>query len=574
MSAVAASALSRDTVREVQQTRRNRRRLQSFFKHYNPQQLSVVDETIQRYRGREESLFTELVRRYGPEPADDGGDHDDDSPSGPRLSPRSLGGSRRVSINPDAAMSAGAAATSAPSPSCRITAQSQADGTVGIHQSQVTAGSPLIHTTEEELRQLEWSQASLAALLTAYYATVDPRSAARAPREAAQYFGKEASLFSRLQFEYGSSPLSMIQLRLAAEKMRRKTETVEHAVPRNGGLTQVSQGGDRATREAIADLEGRLVAYYEEVNPDRITNASQLACMFGGSAVTEAQLFDRLEQQYGRRPAPRRLCIEDVDPTNKAASREGSAPVAPLQAPNAVDGATRKHDGAGSTAQSVDAAHVKRHRDATAQLPEVPRAAGIGEAANSCPSTDNATSNAPSTTRMVVERSPRQPPAENTNAVSQMSTTAVTGVNPAAELSLHSAPPPTVVCESGLAFVDEFVETALRSMDESLEHVTRAYKDHFAPEKIAIALRDVVGCEERQRRVLDVAEYEGFAAIKSAKRRLDDESAILGPALGLQFVDSTSSELFATRVESDPYSSFNSNRPGVRCYSTVLFDDI
>eukprot|EP01062_Namystynia_karyoxenos_P036499 TRINITY_DN2658_c0_g1_i2.p1 TRINITY_DN2658_c0_g1~~TRINITY_DN2658_c0_g1_i2.p1 ORF type:complete len:532 (+),score=183.37 TRINITY_DN2658_c0_g1_i2:79-1596(+) len=47
-----------------------RRRLMSFYQHYNPSKLPSVARCLREYRGHEEKLFEALVQKYGPEPPD------------------------------------------------------------------------------------------------------------------------------------------------------------------------------------------------------------------------------------------------------------------------------------------------------------------------------------------------------------------------------------------------------------------------------------------------------------------------------------------------------------------------
>jgi hypothetical protein len=48
---------------------RFRNRLERFYKHYNPVKLSEVEDTLQRWQGKEDLLFEALVHKYGGEPA-------------------------------------------------------------------------------------------------------------------------------------------------------------------------------------------------------------------------------------------------------------------------------------------------------------------------------------------------------------------------------------------------------------------------------------------------------------------------------------------------------------------------
>ncbi|EQC28519.1 hypothetical protein SDRG_13847 [Saprolegnia diclina VS20] len=46
-----------------------RQRLERFYAKYNPDKISEIEAALERYKGREASLFEALVRKYGPEPA-------------------------------------------------------------------------------------------------------------------------------------------------------------------------------------------------------------------------------------------------------------------------------------------------------------------------------------------------------------------------------------------------------------------------------------------------------------------------------------------------------------------------
>lgn len=45
-----------------------RQRLENYYRKYNPEKLTIVDEMLTKYDGREDVLFNSLVAKYGPEP--------------------------------------------------------------------------------------------------------------------------------------------------------------------------------------------------------------------------------------------------------------------------------------------------------------------------------------------------------------------------------------------------------------------------------------------------------------------------------------------------------------------------
>ena len=55
-----------------------RTRLFNFYQKYNPDKIHEVEDVLERYLGNEEKLFAALVRKYGPEPADEEDSESDD----------------------------------------------------------------------------------------------------------------------------------------------------------------------------------------------------------------------------------------------------------------------------------------------------------------------------------------------------------------------------------------------------------------------------------------------------------------------------------------------------------------
>lgn len=49
----------------------NKKRLQRFYAKYNPSKLDAVDKTLRSFEGKEDSLFSALVEKYGPEPVEE-----------------------------------------------------------------------------------------------------------------------------------------------------------------------------------------------------------------------------------------------------------------------------------------------------------------------------------------------------------------------------------------------------------------------------------------------------------------------------------------------------------------------
>jgi len=148
-------------------------RLEAFYAHYNPIKMQEVEETLRRWRGREDILFEALVHKYGAEPT-------------------AIHGGGSKSNNSFNSFGGGGAGSSG-SPTLAKQQQAALDPT-----------RPLGSTPR--------------AVLQSFYAVHNPSKLPDVDRLIERFAGREASLFSLLESKYGvnldgggnssSSPLS------------------------------------------------------------------------------------------------------------------------------------------------------------------------------------------------------------------------------------------------------------------------------------------------------------------------------------------------------------------------------
>eukprot|EP00672_Neobodo_designis_P024565 CAMPEP_0174835374 /NCGR_PEP_ID=MMETSP1114-20130205/5373_1 /TAXON_ID=312471 /ORGANISM="Neobodo designis, Strain CCAP 1951/1" /LENGTH=586 /DNA_ID=CAMNT_0016069321 /DNA_START=96 /DNA_END=1856 /DNA_ORIENTATION=- len=565
--------------------RHQRRRLVSFFKAYAPGRLEQVDGTLAEHRGREDALFAGLVKRYGPEPPMEA---DPDATATAAASDNHNGpDNRRVRVlstpaeptnpneEPDVTHAPGGGVV-ALRPSLSSASRYGGDGAArrGNNNSASAGGGARDESAASPYADLEWSQANLAALLIAFYGHVDPAVVARAPREAQHYYGREYDLFDRLQRIYGTSPVDLLRARAAAAEVSKHRESTVHHTIRgadgaegdtDGAAVRVDLGGDRATKRRIALLEARLRAFYEDVAPDKITNARQLAAMFGGADATEEQLLRRLEQQYGKRPpelseAHRNMALAALPPTPSVRAIED-----------------RKGGAGASTGQAAEASRVEvisdenssrapsSYRDPTSSVPSL-----------SVPAVD-------------LEESPGDA-ARRPNKRRESSEGAGKDAPTAGETDRcdhdHTQPPPArrgaKEEAAGLpeAVVIDLFDDAIGEKGQAFADATAAIADRLWPRHVmlrsAIAIADLDDEEDRARRAIDVEEYSAFAQIKSQRRRLESTQRLLNTACasasGVPTALGADGEVVAKPARG-AYSAFDSSRPGVRCYRAILEQD-
>jgi hypothetical protein len=77
-----------------------KQRLEAFYQYYSPIKIAEVEETLRRWRGREDILFEALVHKYGPEPLSSGagvsagGTGGDNGAGGPAVGPGGAAGAQ------------------------------------------------------------------------------------------------------------------------------------------------------------------------------------------------------------------------------------------------------------------------------------------------------------------------------------------------------------------------------------------------------------------------------------------------------------------------------------------------
>ena len=233
-----------------------RSRLVAFMQKYQPEKLGNVDAILQKYAGKEDELFAQLVSKYGPEPA--------------TTAPLPAGGA-----SPTPSRAASAPADYRP----RLVAfmQKYQPDKVGnvdaILQKYVGKESELFAQLvsrygPEPPPPPPTSQAATADSprdrLVRFYQKYQPDKMGNIDKILEAYAGKIDELFAQLVGKYGPEPPGP------------------------------------AAPTAATDYRSRLVAFMQKYQPDKVGNADAILQKYAGK---ESELFAQLVSRYGPEPA-------------------------------------------------------------------------------------------------------------------------------------------------------------------------------------------------------------------------------------------------------------------------------
>eukprot|EP00755_Sulcionema_specki_P022395 Sspe_Gene.76405::Locus_47734_Transcript_1_1_Confidence_1.000_Length_3643::g.76405::m.76405 len=232
----------------------HRERLRRFYTIYNPARLEMVDDALQQYEGREEVLFSSLVKKYGPEPNEDG---------------------------------------------------TAAEGTpVRTRGVSVMAARRARHE-DSSMESVGDSQQMYRDRLVRFYQAWNETKLPSVDQTLERYKGREEELFRQLVAKYGPEPVSIGEL---AARRRAKSEAARPVLnspksPKSwrssfpAGLVPPIPSSKEA--ESANSLRARLTRFYTHHNPDKLSSIDQVIEAY---ANDEQGLFDKLVKKYGPEP--------------------------------------------------------------------------------------------------------------------------------------------------------------------------------------------------------------------------------------------------------------------------------
>jgi preprotein translocase subunit Sec61beta len=240
-----------------------RARLHRFYQRYNPEKLNMVDETLKKFAGREEEMFTALVQKYGPEPSES------EEPRQPTtIEAAAISGYKARLVrfyeqyNPEKLAGVD------------VTLQKFAG-----HEEEMFAALVAKYGAEPDVNPRPPSNTSsggptsLAAdyhgRLTRYYATYNPEKLPTVEGTLQKFAGREEEMFAVLVQKYGPEP------------------------PITSAPVAAPQESERA------DYKQRLQRYYQHYNPDKLADVDATVAKYAGR---EEDMFAALVQKYGPEP--------------------------------------------------------------------------------------------------------------------------------------------------------------------------------------------------------------------------------------------------------------------------------
>lgn len=240
-----------------------RSRLTRFYQKYAPDKLGNVDKLLEAYKGKEDALIADLVKKYGPEPSA--------APASPVVSSSSSAGDTRARLvrfyekyasdkmsnidkilahyaGKEDKMFADLVSKYGPEPPTPTSAPAQ--------PIPAAAASPA--ATDYRTRLLK------------FYEKYAPDKVCNVDKILTHYSGKEEKMMADLVAKYGPEP--------------------SHAV------TEKSVGGTAGP----LDYRSRLLRFYEKYAPDKTANVDKILTHYSGK---EDQMFAELVGKYGPEPS-------------------------------------------------------------------------------------------------------------------------------------------------------------------------------------------------------------------------------------------------------------------------------
>ena len=259
----------------------HKERLIAFYQKYNPEKLSGVDATLEKFKGREEDMFKALVGKYGPEPGAATSTATASSPSSStnfkerltayyqKYNPEKLPGvdatlekfkGREEDMFKALIAKYGPEPTSSYSPTAPPLQQSQQPSLVVSSSSVPNTGasSPNVNYKDR---------------LIAYYKKYNPEKLAGVDATLDKFKGREEEMFKALVGKYGPEP----------------------TVATSGG----GESSPKSSSPSSSSYRDRLVAFYQKYNPEKMNGVDATLEKFKGR---EEEMFKALTTKYGPEP--------------------------------------------------------------------------------------------------------------------------------------------------------------------------------------------------------------------------------------------------------------------------------
>jgi hypothetical protein len=286
-----------------------RDRVVAMYAKYQPDKVSSVDKTLEKYAGAEEQLIEALVKKYGPEPTESAASAPASTPSSP---------------TPTAKVAEPASpATPAQLPSSSTT--SYRDRVAAMYAKYAPDKVSTVDKTMEKYAGAE--EQLIDALVKKYGPEPAAGSSSTAALESttSQMFSATASSMSSMNLTYRERVMSMYQ-KYQPDKVGSVDKTLEKYAGNEDALIEAlvkkygpepdesrastaqtssvasnTPPGSNTPVKSSSSYRDRIVALYQKYQPDKVASVDKTMEKYAGN---EEALIDALVKKYGPEPKP------------------------------------------------------------------------------------------------------------------------------------------------------------------------------------------------------------------------------------------------------------------------------
>eukprot|EP00808_Paulinella_micropora_P030866 g70854.t1 len=240
-----------------------REKLIAFYQTYAPDKVGTVDEALKKYKGQEAKMWTILRRKYkAPAPTQEKGSGKE-TPA-------------RAPAAPPATKAAAAAATATKDAAAAATATKDA----------ATQAGPGEKSDSEKYSTLDNK-----AQLISFYHMYAPDKVSSVDVTLARYKGQEDKMWKLLRRKYQNAEGAKPADTAAAQATKPADTAAEAAKPADTAAAQPTKAAEAAPQ----DHRARLVAFYKQHAPEKLSSVDQALAKYKGQ---EKKMFDLLYQKY------------------------------------------------------------------------------------------------------------------------------------------------------------------------------------------------------------------------------------------------------------------------------------